>query len=120
MAGQVDETLERWFRPEYLQLNPPEVEMIRRQILATPPAGYIGCCEAIRRLKYLERLAQIKLPTLIMVGEEAPGTPVAASEAMHARISGSRLVILPAARHLSNIEQAEAFNTALMEFLTRH
>ena len=116
MAGQVDETLERWFRPEYLQQNPPEVEMIRRQILATPVAGYIGCCEAIRRLNYLERLPEIKLSTLIMVGEEDPGTPVAASEAMHARIAGSKLVILPEARHLSNIEQAEAFNTALMDF----
>jgi 3-oxoadipate enol-lactonase len=120
MAGQVDGTLERWFRPEYLQLNPPEVEMIRRQILATPVAGYVGCCEAIRRLKYLDRLSEIKLSTLIMVGEEDPGTPVAASEAMHARISGSELVVLPSARHLSNIEQAEAFNTALMAFLNQY
>ena len=120
MAGQVDETLERWFRPEYLQQNPPEVEMIRRQILATPVAGYIGCCEAIRRLNYIERLPDIKLPTLIMVGEEDPGTPVAASEAMHARIAGSKLVILPEARHLSNIEQAEAFNHALLEFLNQN
>ena len=120
MAGQVDGTLERWFRPEYLQLNPPEVEMIRRQILATPVAGYVGCCEAIRRLKYLDRLSEIKLSTLIMVGEEDPGTPVAASEAMHARISGSELVVLPSARHLSNIEQAETFNTALMAFLNQY
>jgi 3-oxoadipate enol-lactonase len=119
MAGQVDETLERWFRPEYLQQNPPEVEMIRRQILATPVTGYSGCCEAIRRLAYLDRLSEIKLSTLIMVGEEDPGTPVAASEAMHGRISGSKLVILPSARHLSNIEQAEAFNNALMDFLTQ-
>jgi len=120
VAGQVDETLERWFRPEYLQLNPAEVEMIRRQILATPVAGYVGCCEAIRRLKYLDRLSEIKLPTLIMVGEEDPGTPVAASEAMHARISGSKLVVLSCARHLSNIEQAEAFNAALMAFLNQY
>lgn len=120
MAGQVDGTLERWFRPEYLQLNPPEVEMIRRQILATPVAGYVGCCEAIRRLKYLDRLSEIKLSTLIMVGEEDPGTPVAVSEAMHARISGSELVVLPSARHLSNIEQAAAFNTALMAFLNQY
>ena len=119
IKGQVDETLERWFRPEYLQQNPPEVEMIRRQILATPVAGYIGCCEAIRRLKYLDRLSGINLPTLIMVGEEDPGTPVAASEDMHERISDSRLVVLPSARHLSNIEQSEAFNAALMEFLTQ-
>ncbi len=120
LQGQVDETLERWFRPEYLQQNPPEVEMIRRQILATPVAGYIGCCEAIRRLKYLDRLSKITLPTLIVVGEEDPGTPVAASEAMHERISDSRLVVLPSARHLSNIEQSEAFNAALMEFLIQH
>ena len=120
LQGQVDETLERWFRPEYLQQNPPQVEMIRRQILATPVAGYIGCCEAIRRLKYLDRLSKITLPTLIVVGEEDPGTPVAASEAMHERISDSRLVVLPSARHLSNIEQSEAFNAALMEFLLQY
>ena len=117
MADQVDGTLERWFTPQYLQENPPEVEMIRQQIAATPLAGYLGCSEALRGLDYLDRLSEIKLPTLIMVGEEDPGTPVAASEAIHERIAGSKLVILPAARHLSNIEQAEAFNQSLMDFL---
>jgi 3-oxoadipate enol-lactonase len=117
MADQVDGTLERWFTPQYLQENPPEVEMIRQQVAATPLAGYIGCSEALGGLNYLGRLSGIKLPTLIMVGEEDPGTPVAASEAIHERIAGSQLVILPAARHLSNIEQAEAFNESLMDFL---
>ena len=117
MADQVDGTLERWFTPEYLRQNPPEVEMIRQQIAATPLAGYLGCSEALRDLNYLDRVSEITLPTLIMVGEEDPGTPVEASEAIHERIAGSRLIILPAARHLSNIEQADAFNKALMRFL---
>ena len=117
LADQVEGTLERWFTPQYLQDNPPEVEMIRRQIAATPLAGYIGCSEALRGLNYLERLSAIQLRTLIMVGEEDPGTPVAASEAIHERIAGSQLVILPSARHLSNIEQADLFNRSLMEFL---
>jgi 3-oxoadipate enol-lactonase len=117
MAGQVDGTLERWFTPEYLTENPPEVEMIRQQIAATPLAGYIGCSDALRGLNYLDRLSEIKVPALIMVGEEDPGTPVAASEAIHERIAGSQLVILPSARHLSNIEQAEAFNSSLLDFL---
>ena len=117
MADQVDGTLERWFTPAYLKANPPEVEMIRRQIAATPLAGYIGCSEALKGLNYLDRLSAIRLPTLIMVGEEDPGTPVAASEAIQQRISGSQLVILPSARHLSNIEQAEAFNESLLKFL---
>jgi 3-oxoadipate enol-lactonase len=117
MADQVEGTLERWFTPQYLQKNPPEVEMIRQQIAATPLAGYIGCSEALRGLNYLERLSAIEIPTLIMVGEDDPGTPVAASEAIHERIAGSQLIILPTARHLSNIEQAEAFNQSMMSFL---
>ena len=119
MADQVDGTLERWFTPQYLQENPPEVEMIRQQIAATPLAGYLGCSEALGGLNYLERLSEIKLPTLIMVGEEDPGTPVAASEAIQERIAGSQLVILPSARHLSNIEQADVFNQSLMAFLLK-
>jgi 3-oxoadipate enol-lactonase len=55
-----------------------------------------------------------------MVGAEDPGTPVAASQAMHDRIQGSRLVVLPSAAHLSNVEQAEAFNQALHDFLQVH
>ena len=93
------------------------VEIIRRQLLATPVEGYIGCSEAIRELNYLDRLPEIKVPTFIMVGEDDPGTPVAASQAIHERIPNSRLVVLPSAAHLSNIEQSLAFNHALMEFL---
>lgn len=119
MPGQVDDTLERWFTPGYLKENPPEVEIIRKQILATPLAGYIGCSQALSGLNYLDRLSEIKLATLIIVGEEDPGTPVAASEAIQARIAGSKLVVLPAARHLSNIEQSGAFNETLMDFLSQ-
>jgi 3-oxoadipate enol-lactonase len=117
MKALLQPTLERWFTSSYLSKNPPEVEFIRKQFLATPVAGYIGCSEAILGLNLLERLSEIKVPTLIIVGEEDPGTPVAASKAMHERIPNSRLLVLPCASHLSNIEQAEAFNSALLSFL---
>jgi 3-oxoadipate enol-lactonase len=117
MEAQVDETMERWFTPSFLKQNPPMLDLIRKQILATPVVGYLGCAEAIRRLNYLDRLSEIKMPTLIMVGEDDPGTPVSASKAIHERISNSKLVILPSARHLSNIEQTQAFNSVLLEFL---
>jgi 3-oxoadipate enol-lactonase len=117
MESQANETMERWFTPAFLKQNPPMVGLIRKQILATPVAGYLGCAEAIRKLNYLNRLSEIKLPTLIMVGEDDPGTPVSASQAIHERIPDSKLVILPSARHLSNVEQTEAFNAALLAFL---
>jgi len=120
MEALFEETLERWFTPAFLRRNPPMVKLIREQILATPVAGYIGCAEAIRRLNYLDRISGIKTPTLIMVGEDDPGTPVSASEAMHERITDSKLVVLPSARHLSNVEQTDPFNAALSEFLKNY
>jgi 3-oxoadipate enol-lactonase len=120
MQALAQSTLERWFTPPYLGQNPPAVELIRKHFLTTPVTGYIGCSEAIRGLNDLERLSELTTPTLIIVGEEDPGTPVAASEAMHERIRDSRLVVLPSAAHLSNVEQPDAFNSALIEFLKEH
>ncbi|NOQ18882.1 MAG: 3-oxoadipate enol-lactonase [Desulfobacterales bacterium] len=120
LQAVAESTLERWFTPNYLKQKLPEVDQIRQQILVTPVAGYIGCSEAIRRLNYLDQLAAIQTPTLVMVGADDPGTPVAASEAMHAHIKGSNLAVIPAAAHLSNIEQAKVFNTHLMAHLKRH
>jgi len=120
MEPLVEPILARWFTQAFLRRNSPQVELIRRHFLATPAAGFIGCSEAIRNLNYLERLSEIKTPTLIIVREEDPGTPVAVSEAIHERIWDSRLVVLPCAAHLSNIEQPQAFNTALVDFLLDH
>jgi 3-oxoadipate enol-lactonase len=89
-------------------------------IRSTPPQGYAGCCHAIAGLNLTERLNAITLPTLIIVGEDDPGTPVAASRTIHEQMQGSELVILQSAAHLSNLEQPEAFNQALIQFLAQH
>jgi 3-oxoadipate enol-lactonase len=117
LPALVEATLERWFSSAYLQRNPPMLGIIRRQFMETSPDGFIGCCEAIRHLNFLSRLPQIKTPALILVGAEDPGTPVAASQAIQERIPGSKLTVLPAAKHLANIEKAEVFTSALMSFL---
>ena len=111
-------TLERWFTPAFVEKNPPILEKIRRQFLATSVNGYVGCSQAIMALDYLEHVGKIKTPTLIIVGEEDPGTPVSAAQAIAERIAGSKLIVLPLARHLSSVEQAEAFNRVVIDFLT--
>jgi 3-oxoadipate enol-lactonase len=117
MTALADETLQRWFTPPFLAKDPRGVRSIRGMILSTPVSGFIGCSEAIRQLDFLERLDDIRLPTLIIVGEQDPGTPVAISEAIHKRIKDSRLEIIPSAAHLCNVEQAEVFNQILLGFL---
>ena len=65
----------------------------------------------------LERFRIQTLPTLIVVGEDDKATPVSSARTMHEAIPGSRLVIIPEAGHVSNLEQPERFNAALRDFL---
>jgi pimeloyl-ACP methyl ester carboxylesterase len=71
----------------------------------------------IERRGVLDELARITLPTLILVGEEDVATPPPKAERIHAAIRGSRLVRLPRAGHSSTIENPEAVNAALADFL---
>ena len=117
MEGLVEETMERWFTASYIKKSPDMLKVIRSQFLATSVQGFIGCGEAIRRLNYLSRLSLINKPTLIMAGDDDPVAPMASMSGMQERIKKSKVVILPSARHISNVEQAEAFNETLLDFL---
>ena len=119
MEPHVETTLGRWFTAPYRERHPERVAPVAAMIRATKPAGFVGCCQAIKMLDLTDRIAAITTRTLVIVGEDDAGTPVAASRTIHERIRGSELVILPAASHLSNIEQAESFNRALLDFLAR-
>jgi 3-oxoadipate enol-lactonase len=117
MAALAEGTLERWFTAPFIARSPEVVDGIRGLIRTTAPLGFIGCSRAIQRLNTTDRLGEIRLPSLIIVGEQDMGTPVAAAEVIHQGIAGSKLVVLDPAAHLSNIEQAAKFNQALTAFL---
>lgn len=119
MAPIVEPTIERWFTTHFRAAHGKRVAPIREMIAATPVAGYIGSCQAIKQLDLIDELTDIRVPTLIIVGEDDQGTPVAASEVIHERVKGSRLVILKAAAHLSNWERPDDFNAAIRRFLDR-
>lgn len=119
MEPHVEPTIGRWITAPFREQRPDVGDRVRAMIRATNPPGYIGCCHAISDLNLTDRLHTIRLPTLIIVGEEDPGTPVAASRTIQEQIEGSELVILKSASHLSNIEQPEAFNRAVTAFLAK-
>jgi 3-oxoadipate enol-lactonase len=119
MEPLVEGTLARWLTTPFRERGGEVVERVREMIRSTNPVGYIGCCQAISSLNLTDRIGVIKSPTLIIVGEEDQGTPVAASRVMNEQIKGSQLVILKSAAHLSNMEQPEAFTQALVGFLSK-
>jgi 3-oxoadipate enol-lactonase len=120
MEPLVEPTIGRWFTAPFRESGKATVDRVRTMIRTTDPRGYAGCCHAIAALDLTDRLSAIGLPTLVIVGEEDQGTPVAASRTIQERIKGAELVILKSAAHLSNLEQPEPFTRALLDFLDRH
>src|SRR5256714_15166544 len=85
---------------------------------ATPVAGYVGCCHAIPQINLTGRLKEVKCPSLVIVGEQDAGTPVAMAREIQPALPGSELAAIPSASHLSNLEQPTPVNRALATFLT--
>jgi 3-oxoadipate enol-lactonase len=116
MAPLVQPTLERWFTEDFRKKQKQTVDRIAALIQSTPVSGYVGCCHAISKLNTTARLKEIKPPVLAIAGEgdaAAPGTRYIGEN-----VPGAKLVMIPQAMHIANIEQAEAFNRALREFLS--
>ncbi|HXV11566.1 MAG TPA: 3-oxoadipate enol-lactonase [Burkholderiales bacterium] len=119
MGALVDSTLARWFTEPYRNARKDVMTRIGNGIRNTPVSGFVGCCHAISKVDFLDRLKEIKCPALVMVGEHDHGTPPEAARAIQQNLKGSELKIIPSAAHLSNIEQTQVFNDALMGFLER-
>ena len=120
MEPAVAGTIERWFSPSFAAANDPVVAPVRDMIRGTAVKGFIGCGHAISKLALTEKISAIRVPTLIIVGEDDPGTPVSMHVTIKEKIAGSQMVIIPDARHLSNLEAVEPFNAALLGFLALH
>jgi 3-oxoadipate enol-lactonase len=119
MAGLADAMLPKLLTPETVSKRPELVKRIRDMMLKTKPEGaaaaLLGMAE---REDQTEFISSILVPTLILVGREDAITPVADSETMQSLIEGSRLVVIENAGHVSNLEQTEQFNDALLGFLS--
>jgi 3-oxoadipate enol-lactonase len=109
--------IERWFTPEFRAREPDTVEKIVRMLHTTPAHGYAGSCSAIRDMDQRESIRSVTNPVLVVVGSRDPATPPEMGRHIADTIRGARIVTLNAA-HLSNIEQADAFNQAVVDFLT--
>ena len=93
-----------------------EGERIRQLYLSLDPVGYAHSTRMILNAVFDYRLLEgINVPTLVLAGEEDPA--LAACRFIHEKIAGSQLMVIPNAGHLSNLDQPDAFNLAVLEFL---
>jgi len=106
--------------PRLLQPNPPAgvVRNVRKMIESTSPAAAVYAVMAMRdRMDFSSMLHRVECPTMVITGENDVIIRMEDSRAVADAISGARLVTIPNSGHLSNLENSEAFNAALLSFL---
>ena len=96
------------------------LEIARRCMSQVPEATYRAVLNLIVTFDLRDALASISCPTLVLAGENDTSAPAAMMERMAARIPGAEFATLPGAGHLANLEQPDAFNARLSDFLKEH
>jgi 3-oxoadipate enol-lactonase len=117
-GGLIDTLAGALLSPDTMEKKPEIVQHTKR-LMDNPAQGFIGALEAMKnRPDSTDSLVRIDVPTLVIVGENDTVTPPEASRKIHEHVRGSRLVVIPHAGHLSNLEAPKEFNQALEDFLT--
>jgi pimeloyl-ACP methyl ester carboxylesterase len=92
--------------------------IVRTMAEETGPDAFVRQQHAIMtRPDCRPQLASIRCPTLVLVGDGDVLLPPVLSEEIAAGIAGARLVRVPDCGHLSTLEQPQAVNRALVEWL---
>ena len=133
LAGWRDTALEKGFAalgheaarwmigPRSFRRLLPAMTWLGPLALGRPAHSFAAQCDAILNvdMDLAERVSEIKVPTLVVVGNQDILTPRGDSEDLADRISTAELVVISGAAHGLMIEHATTFNRVLLEFLGR-
>jgi 3-oxoadipate enol-lactonase len=115
MQAVVDAIMQRFFSPDKQEST--WAQSTRAVLLGADPKGYSACCAALRDADTRASLKKISVPTLVIGSEKDPSTPWEGNGSVLASdIPNAKAFRLQTA-HLSNLEQPQAFTTAVLDFL---
>jgi pimeloyl-ACP methyl ester carboxylesterase len=122
MAGVYLYGMDRVAEGVAMRLFPwPEQAELRREtaerLKTNDRAAYRATLWAIARFDVRARLGEIACPTLIVAGDEDTTVPLASKHLLAERIPHSRLEIIADSGHATPVNQPEAFNRVVFQFL---
>jgi 3-oxoadipate enol-lactonase/4-carboxymuconolactone decarboxylase len=115
MTAVAEPVLARWVTPAFI--DAPPARGLRAMLLRTDPEGYAACAEAIGEADLRGSTSALRVPALVLVGDQDASTPPASAEALAEAIPGAALVMIEGTAHLPTVEQPLAVTTALRDFL---
>ncbi|MEV7440733.1 alpha/beta fold hydrolase [Streptomyces sp. NPDC091204] len=118
MRPYAEEVMDKMLAPYNVTGMPEAAARVSAMMCATDPQGAAAALRGrAERPDYRPVLAGTAEPCLVLVGADDVYTPVAEAEALHALLPNAVLTVIEGAGHLPGVEQPEAFNRALLEFL---
>jgi len=119
MAAVAEMVVERYLHVDFRAANPAATDTIRQRLLRADAAGYAASCHAVAGVDWLDRLAQVRCPTLVIAGARDAGATPAMGQAIAERIPGAVLNVIQDASHLSVLETPDEFRAILQAFLKK-
>ncbi len=118
-GATIDNTLERWFTPEFRQNSAVAVARIRAWVLDNDPENYTRHRQVLAHgvVELIRPKPPITAPTLVMTCEHDSGSTPAMAHAIASEIDGSKTLIVPGLQHLGLIERPEVFIQPILQFL---
>jgi 3-oxoadipate enol-lactonase len=118
-ATRVAETLgPKLFAKSTFELKPEVVTTVRRVVERTSPAAIAAAQRGMAaRADVTELLPGIRVPTLVLVGEEDAISPPTEMRAIAAAMPNAQFVEIPDAGHMTTMENTKAVNAAIASFL---
>ena len=120
-SGRVAEMMgPKLFAPATFEKQPDVVAAVRAVVERTPPAGIAAAQRGMAaRPDVTSWLPTIKVPTLVLVGEQDAISPPAEMQEIAAAIPDAEYVVIPRAGHMTTMEEPSMVNRALASFLDR-
>ena len=107
------------YHKESVLKNSQLIEDHRKEILQNAPQIVHNDYMICNNFDIMDKLEEIKVPTLIICGDDDKMTPVKYSKYMHDHINSSEMHIVEKAGHMVMLEQADIVNKLINEFLAR-
>ncbi len=117
LGAIADVAMRRLFAPEFQHANPALIEERKKRFLAVDAQTFHGACDALATLDIRDQLRSVKVPVLVLVGEQDEATPPPMSRELAAGLPDARLVELPGCAHVPQLQAPETFMAAIRAFI---
>lgn len=117
LRALAEPVVDRWLTPGFAAANPDRVRWLRDMMASHSPEGYASCCTAIERMSIVDALSSVTAPTLVIAGADDLSTPPDHGRRIADAVPGARLVVVPDAAHLGNVERPATFTGLIIDHL---